>query len=386
MNIVVVGRGFAGLTAAIALREAGHDVELVGPRNDPYSASFAAHGASTIKGLHEASQTLFALKIFGHKNFASWLQKIETLSGRQIAKVRGVYERFENKEEYFVEQERIYKSRFTGLFCVDQTITKRTGYDTVDINQWSRNFYPQDFWVDTDEYLKALEAASQALGVKIISEEMISNISETQADAVVELANGEVIRKDLIVLAIGSGIQKVLPKELEILGKILFGASGYTAKASSPFSERTGADLCAVKELKAVTLHGGYSYMGSTTEKNAIPLNIPFTGSEDWATKKSDEELKQVFLGIYARVLGDRPSDFNDFEWRWGMRVRTKDRIPLVGPVSKHRRILINAGYYKSGLMLTPLGARLLVDLVAGQKIDELVAAMQTTRFVTGLT
>ena len=382
MKIAVVGRGFAGLTAAIKLREARHEIVLIGPESDFDSASTAAHGASTIKGLHEASQKLFALKLLGHREFPLWKKKIELLSKRPIPAIQGVWERFANHQEFLTEQDRIYKRRFLGAFPVSHDGGPLTGILSLDdkMHYWFRNFYPQDFWIQTDEYLLALAESCLALGIPVLTEKRVTRVLEEENQATVFLGDESFVF-DAVVVAAGTSVKACLAHGISTKNISLFGAPGYTAMKS--FKEKKQEEFCVVKELSAVAQHSGKMYLGSTTEVNGIPLAEEIDKVGTAFISNNANEMADEFAKLSRRVLGADSIGEHSLELRWGVRVRSRDRIPMVGPITAKRRVFINTGYYKSGIALTPLGAALLVDLVDKKMPPPELQAMDVCRFKT---
>lgn len=370
MKITVIGRGFAGLTAAIVLHEAGHEVALVGPKADKLTASTAAHGACTIKGLHEASQTLFALKLRGHQTFLPWLKKIIAISGADIPVIHGISERFTDLAHFKVEQDRIYKSRFLGAFCVKQI--------ACDASDWSRNFYPQDFWIDTDRYLRALEDCCAKLNIPVLSEQSVTEISETKHHVTLVFSDQKSRDMDAAILAVGAGIGSMQVRSGAHLKKELLGASGYTGRMRTDLvSDGDPNSFCAVKELAALAYHDKHFYLGSSTERNGLELN-----SAEILPEKSDDEIQHLFSSLYKKVIGVAcPHDNGTWRAQWGLRVRTRDRRPVIGAISSLGRIFVNSGYYKSGITLTPLGAAFLAGEIERRPSDPLLETMNANRF-----
>ena len=362
-KIAIVGRGFAGLTSAIVLKRAGYEVELIGPAVDENSASQAAHGASTIKGLLESTQPLFALKMFGHQTLKTWLREIETISGIKIPKIIGVSERFDSLPEFKKEQGRIYKSRFLGAFCVLH-------------NPGLENVYPQDFWIDSDQYLQALNVACQKLLIPVATEAFLTDLKESNDKVILNLGDHDSYACDAVILALGAGVQKI--QNFEEVQKNFFGAPGYTARAKKLKSATEEKSWCVVKELAAVAVWNDEVHIGSTTEANGIPLlGKPFS---EFKRVQNEESVLELFHRLYSRVVGREWKVRGDssVQLRWGVRVRTKDRLPMVGPISAGSRIFINTGYYKSGISLTHVGADLLLSLLTQENIAPLLQPMTT--------
>ena len=56
---------------------------------------------------------------------------------------------------------------------------------------------------------------------------------------------------------------------------------------------------------------------------------------------------------------------------RVGLRPGSPDGLPIVGRSSRHPRLLYATGHYRNGILLAPLTASLVADLIVGDRHDE---------------
>lgn len=353
-KVAVIGRGFAGLTTALVLaRSACHEVHVLGPKTTPLTASTAAHGASTIKGLLEASQELFQLKMTGHISFLTWLAGVEKDSGLLVPKILGVVEPFWDRSDFRTQQARIYKNRFLGAFC-HLDVTGNPPVLGIFNQSYYLSFYPRDFWIDTDIYLNALQLACTAHGVRFSDDGLVKNITETTNSCFVETVHATSRPFDFVVVCVGAGTPFIRGIR-EQTGHLL-GVSGSTfAGENSGF----GSDFCAVKNLNALACYGEILYLGSSTDHKGSLL-------EDFQPQVLSSQMSSTPEDMFSKVWGRAPEESLAWKRRFGVRVRTKSRMPLIEKLDLHSRIILNTGYYKSGLTLTPLGARRVKSLVEG--------------------
>ena len=346
-SVVVIGQGFAGLTTALVLSRNGYLVTVVGPPSDRLTASTAAHGVSTIKGLLESTQELFALKISGHRMFLPWLSGVEADSGLAVSKVLGVHEPFWLKEDYWLNQKRIYKRRYLGAFSLEASECPHFKMAFL------TNLYPQDFWVDTDEYLLALKAACVRLGVAFGMEERVIGLVESGREVVPEFEQGTGKTFDFAVISAGAGSLRVgsgLTSAME--GLYGLGGSTFICEAEG-FGD--GETFCAVRQFHAGTLHKNKIYLGATTDTGVFPLSI--NESETVAALDLAKVVPLTAGAIAARLFNRKAIAEHSSAGRWGLRVRTKNRTPVVKLVGIEGRVVLNTGYYKNGVTLTPWGA-----------------------------
>jgi glycine oxidase len=73
-------------------------------------------------------------------------------------------------------------------------------------------------------------------------------------------------------------------------------------------------------------------------------------------------------------------------EVRVGLRPATPDELPIVGRCAGAPRIVIAAGHYRNGILLTPLTAALVADLVLDGREDPALARLSVERFAAART
>ncbi len=66
---------------------------------------------------------------------------------------------------------------------------------------------------------------------------------------------------------------------------------------------------------------------------------------------------------------------------RVGLRPATMDELPVVGPSSKMPNVYLATGHYRNGVLLSPLTAKLVADMVIDQRTDVGMELMRPARF-----
>jgi glycine oxidase len=72
------------------------------------------------------------------------------------------------------------------------------------------------------------------------------------------------------------------------------------------------------------------------------------------------------------------------FERAWaGLRPGSPDELPIVGPAPGWENVTVAGGHFRNGIMLTPITARLVADLILRNTSDALLAPLSPARFGT---
>jgi glycine oxidase len=63
------------------------------------------------------------------------------------------------------------------------------------------------------------------------------------------------------------------------------------------------------------------------------------------------------------------------------LRPATPDNLPAIGPFAKAPRVIAATGHYRNGVLLAPLTAKLVVDVVLDGKRDPMLSITSPDRF-----
>ena len=90
-------------------------------------------------------------------------------------------------------------------------------------------------------------------------------------------------------------------------------------------------------------------------------------------------------LGMNAllqRGMGLSPpiADWTIEDFWWGFRPGTTDEFPILGP-SAYDNLVLATGHYRNGILLAPITATLIADLITHQVTDPLLTPFNGDRF-----
>jgi len=174
---------------------------------------------------------------------------------------------------------------------------------------------------------------------------------------------GEVIESDAVIVAAGSwstsvdGVRAAPDALKPIRGQLL----------QLRMPERPASHVIWGPRCYLVPRRDGAVLIGATMED---------VGFDERATASGVQGLLDGALTLMPALLG---AAFE--EVRVGLRPKTADELPAVGASPTMPQVFYATGHYRNGVLLAPLTARLVADLVLEGKTDGDLALLQPRRF-----
>lgn len=351
-RVIVIGRGFVGLSVAYELTQLGFAVTVVGPRMVPGTATQAAVGLSSVKGQLLGDKPLFAAKLKGHEKLASWLSQLEKDAGVTLPRdVRGVVEPYYDVTGFDGIRERVFHRAFTG--CHRVSLLGRTAlverFPSPLLARAQGGFhYFADLWFDPREALRILEKVLRDRGAVFDEREVEAILPHSDRGVVLRFARDDMGSKDdivpisQVVLAAGVFSRKILESS-GIKSMTLEAVPGDTLELDTTMPDillRQGKMNVVVSQSRLWA--GSTSYREGEARPDPARILDPFN-----AFLSTDRAAPRVLSGVRARF---------------------RDRCPAIGPQvlpSGDRSIWVALGFYKSGLQLGPLFAHSLARMIA---------------------
>ncbi|MCB1865629.1 MAG: FAD-dependent oxidoreductase [Chromatiales bacterium] len=351
-DVVIIGAGAAGLTAALELAGAGLRVAVVERGAAARESSWAGGGIVAPLYPWRYPRAVQALALEGHRLWPQWTARLEAQTGVAIEyTASGMWIGALGD----VEPARAWAGEH-GLDCrpldVD-AVARETGVHLTG----PALAFPDFAQLRTPRLGRALALAAVAAGVELITDRAATAI-ETVAGRVagVRLADGTALGAPNVVVAAGAwsaGLLAPLGLDLPVApvrGQMLLysGAAGRLA----PMVLSEGRYLIPRRD--------GRVLCGSTMED---------VGFEKATTDEAAQSLRAAAVGM-APWLADCP-----IEAHWaGLRPGSPDGVPFIGAVAEVPGLYLNCGHHRNGIVLAPGSARLLRALLsAGEpEIDPL--------------
>ena len=350
-DILIIGGGIIGLAIAVELRQRGAKVTVLN-RDFQQAASHAAAGMLAPYAEQISVGPMLELCLRSREMYSDWIGKLENLTGVETGyNPCGILSLvFENPETFNAISPSSSWLNQTQIHAFQPDLAPEI------IGGW---WHPEDGQVDNRKLVSALRQAAQMLGVEIQEGVAVKSIVKKSGkiDKIVT-TNGE-FQAETYVLATGSWTPELINLPVrpikgqmlalrmpvnQYLERVLFGPNTYL-----------------------VPRKDGRLIVGATAEE---------VGWTDHNTPQGIHRLLERAIGLYPKLKDWAIEDF----W-WGFRPGTSDELPILG-TSSWDNLILGTGHHRNGILLAPVTASLIADLITNQSADPLLNHFNCDRFL----
>ncbi|MEH2222797.1 glycine oxidase ThiO [Nostoc sp.] len=366
---VIIGGGVIGLAIAIELKLRGTNVTVL-CRDFQAAATHAAAGMLAPDAENIPNGAMRSLCWRSRALYPDWTRKLEELTGLNtgyracgiLAPVfeeaggqggRGAGEQGSRGESlsssspsspaYWLNKEAIHQYQ--------------SGLGAEVVGGW---WYPEDAQVDNKALAQVLRTAAESVGVELRDGITVEGFLQQQGQVVGVQTNAGIIRAAHYVLASGAWSNELLP--LPVLPR-----KGQMLSVRIP-------EVSPELPLKRV-LFGQDIYIVPRRDRLVIGATSEDVGFIPNNTPEGIQKLLQAAIRLYPQLKHYPIQEF----W-WGFRPTTPDELPILG-TSHCQNLTFATGHYRNGILLAPVTATLIADLILEQKSDPLLADFHYSRF-----
>lgn len=352
-EIIIIGGGIIGLAIAVELKLRGLSVTVLN-RKFSEAATQAAAGmlAPRAEKLHKGAMLDLALQSLSI--YPEWVGKLTQISGEDTdfnpcGIIAPVYQLPENLNKN-------NNSESHSIWLDKNTIQLyQPNLSAEVVGGW---WYPEEGQIDPPCLGKVLLQVAQSLGVEL--KEGVEAIAFSRQNGKIKnvLTKSGIFEGDLYILAGGAWSGKLLPLPIRpIKGQML------------------SLKICPQHPLERV-IFGENTYL---VPKQDGRLIIGAT-SEDigWMagnTAQGINNLLQRAIRLYPPLAS---WEINEI-W-YGYRPATPDEMPILG-YGDISNLILATGHYRNGILLAPITAKSISDLITEQKNDSLLTNFTYQRF-----
>ena len=379
-DAVVVGGGVIGLGIAWRAALAGMAVTVV-DEAPGRGASWAAAGMlAPVTEVHYGERPLLSLNLAAAARWPAFAAEVEEASGLQVGYRPGGTLAVARDADDNAALEDLYQFQLRCGLEVERLRSRECRQLEPGLAPSIRGgiLAAGDHQVDNRALVEALLVACQRAGVRMVR----GRVAElaVQADRVTGVllagggpvpspADGETLAAGVVVLAAGcwSGglgglAAEVLPRVRPVKGQLLY----LRGSADQPLCSRNVRGL----EVYVVPRTDGRVVVGATIEEQGFDTTVTAGAVHD-LLRAALELLPDVAeLELAETVVGLRPG--------------SPDNAPMLGPAGPDG-LVVATGHYRNGILLTPVTADAIAELLATGRAPEMLAPFAPGRFTGGV-
>jgi glycine oxidase ThiO len=349
-DVLIMGGGAIGLATALELSLRGASVTVLS-RNAQEAALHAAAGmlAPQAEGLLPGPMLELCLR--SRALYPDWVNKLESLSG-----IDSEYWPCGILAPLFVKSKNSAEGPGKQWCDRPNLDALQSGLSDEVLGGW---WFPQDAQVNNQKMAQALHRAVIEQGVTLREGVRVEHIdhSETQVTGI-QTSEG-LYQANWYVLASGAWSGELLsipvvPRKGQMLAL-------RTEDGQQPLQK-----VLFGREAYLVPRHNGRIIIGATSE------DIGFTPHNTPAGV-------QHLLSAATRLYPPLQNWILEKCW-WGFRPTTPDELPILGQ-SPYENLILGTGHHRNGILLTPITAVLLSEIICDRHLDPLLSNFHYQRF-----
>ncbi|MEH2087552.1 glycine oxidase ThiO [Nostoc sp.] len=370
---VIIGGGVIGLAIAIELKLRGTNVTVL-CRDFQAAATHAAAGMLAPDAENIPNGAMRSLCWRSRALYPDWTRKLEELTDlntgyRSCGILAPVFEESRGAGEQGSRGElavsfsplplRPSASEESPAYWLNKEAIHQyqPGLGAEVVGGW---WYPEDAQVDNKALAHVLRTAAESVGVELKDGITVEAFLQQQGQVVGVQTNAGIICAAHYVLASGAWSNELLP--LPVLPR-----KGQMLSVRIP-------EVSPELPLKRV-LFGQDIYIVPRRDRLVIGATSEDVGFIPNNTPEGIQKLLQAAIRLYPQLKHYPIQEF----W-WGFRPTTSDELPILG-TSHCQNLTFATGHYRNGILLAPVTAALIADLILEQKSDPLLADFHYSRF-----
>ena len=372
VDVAVVGAGVIGLACAWRLAQRGLDVAVLDPAPGRGASRAAAGMLAPVTELHPGEESLLRLGLESARRYAGFVAELEQASGVSpgYRSTGTLAVALDAGDRAVLEELRVYQQRL-GLQAESLTRTEcRRLEPMLSPSVHAGLLVHGDHSVDNRRLTAALLAAVGRAGGALVRERVAEVTTAAGAVTGVRLDGGGALGAATVVLAAGcrsgevGGLpDDVLPPVRPVKGQIL---RLHVPQSLRPFLQRTVRGTVHGSGVYLVPREDGELVVGATQEERGFDEQVTAGG------------VYELLRDAHALVPG--LTELALVETTAGLRPGSPDNAPMVGPTMVPG-LVVATGHHRNGVLLTPVTADAVAELIADGSLPDLMEPFSPLRF-----
>jgi glycine oxidase len=360
VKVIVVGAGIAGCAVAYELARRGAEVQVLDGRAPGRGATFASAGilAPAVEGHNPDLLHLTSCSLASYDDF---MARVRSDSGLDVDYARsGTLQVAFTSEQQAALIDTAARCAASGIvYTMLDGVAARSLEPNVSSSAIAALHVPTQGYVSVEQLVSALVEAASRHGATVANT-LVEQIEERDNGAAVVTANQR-LDADAVVVASGSWTD----------------VAGIAAPAPVKPIRGQLVHLRVEEAIASRVLWGPDCYIVPWRNRTVlVGATVEDVGFDESATVDGVRSLLTAAT-IVAPVL-DRA---RFLEVRVGLRPKTADELPAIGRSSTMHHVFYAMGLYRNGILLAPLTAALIADLVLDGREHADLARVRPDRF-----
>jgi glycine oxidase len=369
VDVVIVGGGVIGLATAWRSLVRGLTVTVVDPEPASGASRVAAGMLTPVSELSYGEEALLRLGLASRDRYSSFVAELEEISGLATGyRDDGTLQVALDSDDLAVLQDLHRFQNSLGIAAEVLTGREcRTHEPMLAPSVRGGLLAPADGSIDPRRLSAALLTAVGRLGGTVVGQRAAEVLTGGGRATGVRLADGDAVDAGQVVLAAGPWSQdlKGLPPDVPppvrpVKGQVL------RLRAATPFLNRSVRGLVRGSSVYLVPRADGEVVVGATQEEMGFDTTVTAGGL--WELLRDAREL----------VPGITELTFTEVSA--GLRPGSPDNAPILGP-SAVPGLLLATGHFRSGVLLAPVTADAMAEMLATGEVPEVARPFSPGRF-----
>lgn len=371
-DAAIIGGGVIGCAVAWRLAQGGMRVVVVERGEVGREASFAAGGMLAPLAEADEADDLFDLCVASRAMYADFARELQEASGIDVEyRTEGtLYLSLTDEDDE--ELERRWRWQHAAGLNVKRLNADCARKLEPQINaklRWALKF-PDDHQVSNRLLMVALQAAAQKAGVELQAQTearqlLIESIAGRKQIVGVATSRGEVRSKTVVVTA-GSW-SSLLDAGGETLLSAMNVAPVHGQMVAVEMPVPPVSHVIYSCRSYVVPRLGGFVIAGSTSDKFGFEKRVTAGG-----VASIIERAKEILPGFGELAITETWS---------GLRPRAADGLPVIGVDSNVAGLIYATGHYRNGILLTPVTAKAVSEIILKGESSIRLSAFNPLRF-----
>lgn len=368
-DVVVIGGGIIGCAIAFRLAQSRTRVIVI-DRNEPGSeASSAAAGMLAPQGEMVEPSPLFEFCRKSRELYPRFVSEIEEISGQRVGYHPEGTLLVARDDEEAGELEKAFQAQSRLGLPLERLTAEETCRRAPGLSPQIRFglFVPGDHWIDNEALIRALAEACSRLGTRFVTGSPVRKLN---------VRNGRV---ESVEVAAGAGQP---PTEVSG-GQFVLAAGCWSNQLVEPLRVSLPMQPCRgqIIELSCArdspfTIRAGHHYLVPRPPGRVVlGTTGEYVGYEKAVTA---EGLRSILEGVMRMVPVVKEYQFCR-AWA-GLRPDTADHLPILG-YGTQENLAFATGHFRNGILLAPITAQLITELLLTGSTSESIAPFSSRRF-----